>query len=221
MNTTIFDWAFAWEILPALFRALGVTVLATVLGMAIALPLGLLWTILRRGNRWVAGPVDLAVDFIRSTPLLIQIYFLFYALPKIGPAFSPLLTGVVALGLHYSSYTAEVYRAGIDGVARGQWEAAKSLGFSRWQTWRKVILPQALPPVVPALGNYLIAMFKDSPMLAAITVAELLQTARVIGAEQFRYLEPMTLVAMLFLLVSVLSSRLVGWVENRLVVRHA
>jgi polar amino acid transport system permease protein len=221
MNTILFDWTFAWEILPALFRALGVTVLATVLGMAIALPLGLLWTILRRGNRWIAGPVSLVVDFIRSTPLLIQIYFLFYALPKIGPAFSPLLTGVVALGLHYSSYTSEVYRAGIDGVARGQWEAARSLGFSRWQTWRKVILPQALPPVVPALGNYLIAMFKDSPMLAAITVAELLQTARVIGAEQFRYLEPMTLVAMLFLLVSLLASRLVRWVENRLVVRHA
>lgn len=221
MNTTIFDWAFAWEILPALLRALGVTVLATVLGMAIALPLGLLWTILRRGNRWIAAPVALVVDFIRSTPLLIQIYFLFYALPKIGPAFSPLLTGIVALGLHYSTYTAEVYRAGIEGVPQGQWEAAQSLGFSRWQTWRKVILPQALPPVVPALGNYLIAMFKDSPMLAAITVAELLQTARVIGAEQFRYLEPMTLVAMLFLLVSLLSSRLVGWVENRWVVRHA
>lgn len=221
MESRVFDWGFAWEVLPELLRALRVTVWATVLGMAIALPLGLLWTILRRSRPLVAAPVGLVVDFVRSTPLLIQIYFLYYALPKLGPTLSPMVTGVLALGLHYSSYTSEVYRAGIDGVPSGQWEAARALGFSRLQIWRQVILPQAIPPVVPALGNYLIAMFKDSPMLAAITVLELLQTAKVIGSERFRYLEPLTLVGLLFLLTSLSSSRLIHFVERRWTVRHA
>lgn len=221
MSSTVFDWGYTWEILPQLIDALGVTLLATVLGFALALPLGLLWTALRRARPWIARPVALWVDFVRSTPLLIQLYFLYYALPLLGPALSPLATGVLALGLHYSSYTAEVYRAGVDGVPRGQWEAARALGFRPWQTWRRVIVPQAIPPVVPALGNYLIAMLKDSPLLAAITVLELLQTAKVIGAERFRYLEPLTLVGVLFLILSLAASRLVGWTEKKLVVRHA
>lgn len=225
MSSRIFDWGYTWEILPQLVDALGVTLLATVLGFALALPLGLLWTVLRRGSGWLGRPVALGVslwvDFVRSTPLLIQLYFLYYALPMVGPAISPLATGVLALGLHYSSYTAEVYRAGVDGVPRGQWEAARALGFRPWQTWLRVIVPQAVPPVVPALGNYLIAMLKDSPLLAAITVMELLQTAKVIGAERFRYLEPLTLVGVLFLILSLVASRLVGWTEKKLVVRHA
>ena len=221
MAAQLWDWGFAWHILPQLVRALGVTVAATLAGMALALPLGLVWTLLRRGRPWLARPTAFAVDFVRSTPLLIQIYLLYYALPRVGPTLSPMVTGVLALGLHYSCYTSEVYRAGIEGVPRGQWEAARALGFSGWGTWRLVVLPQALPPIVPALGNYLIAMLKDSPMLAAITVMELLQTAKVIGAESFRYLEPLTLVGVLFLAVSLISSRGIRLVERRLVVRHA
>jgi len=221
MERAIFDWGFAVEILPALFDAFGVTLLATLSGMAIALPLGLVWTILRRSPSAVGRAAELWVDFVRSTPLLIQIYFAYYVLPGLGLALSPLATGVLALGLHYSSYTSEVYRAGIDGVPRGQWEAARVLRLSRWETWRRVVLPQAIPPIVPALGNYLIAMFKDSPMLAAITVMELLQTAKVIGAERFRYLEPLTLVGLFFLAVSLVASRLVRFLEKRWVVRHA
>lgn len=218
----IFDWAFAAEILPDLLAALPITVGATVLGSVIALPLGLVWAVARRSPvRPLAGAVGGLVDFIRNTPLLIQIYFFYYALPQVGPTLSPLTTGIIALGLHYSTYTSEVYRAGIEGVPTGQWQAARSLGFSRWQTWRRVVLPQAIPPVVPALGNYVIAMFKDSPLLASITVLELLQTAKVIGAEQFRYLEPLTLVGVLFLLLSLVASRLVNAVEGWLVVRHA
>lgn len=218
----MFDLGFAVEILPALLDALVVTVEATLAGTALALLLGLVWAVLRRSRvALVAWTVRGIVDFVRSTPLLIQLYFLYFGLPALGVAASPLLTGVVGLGLHYSSYCAEVYRAGIEGVPRGQWEAARSLGFGPWDTWRRVILPQAIPPIVPALGNYLISMFKDSPLLAAITVTELLQTAKIIGAERFRYLEPLTLVGVLFLAVSLLASRGVRWLENRLVVRHA
>src|SRR5690606_29780824 len=107
--------------------------------------------------------------------LLIQLYFLYYVLPTTGIVLSPMVTGVIGLGLHYSSYTAEVYRAGINAVPRGQWEAARSLHLNRWQTYRHVILPQAIPPMIPVLGNYLIAMFKDTPLLSAITIVEMLQ----------------------------------------------
>jgi polar amino acid transport system permease protein len=212
----MWDWRFALQILPDLLHAFLVTIQATVLGMSLALVLGLVWSILRRAHhRIISLPTLWTVEFIRSTPLLVQLYFLFFVLPDAGLRFSPLATGVLALGLHYSAYTSEVYRAGIEGVPKGQWEAAVALNISSWHMWRAVILPQAIPPVIPALGNYLIAMFKDTPMLAAITVLELLQTAKLIGAETFRYLEPLTLVGLLFLASSLLSSRFLRQLEAR------
>ncbi|MGK7346366.1 MAG: ectoine/hydroxyectoine ABC transporter permease subunit EhuD [Candidatus Nitrospinota bacterium M3_3B_026] len=212
----IFDWKYTAEILPELLRALVVTVEATALGMGIALVLGLLWALLRMsGSSAVSGTASWAVEFIRDTPLLIQIYFFFYVAPEFGPKLSPFATGVIALGVHYSAYLAEVYRAGIEAVGRGQWEAAVAMNFSRADTWRRIILPQAIPPMIPVLGNYLIAMFKDTPMLAAITVMELLQTAKLMGAESFRYLEPLTVVGLLFLLVSLASSVAVRKLEER------
>ena len=210
-----FDWAFAWSILPQLLWALRITALATVLGMALASVLGLVWVILRRSPvRPLAIAVTYWVEFIRSTPILVQIYFLFYMLPEVGLRLSPMSAGVLALGIHYSAYLAEVYRAGIESVARGQWEAAQALNLSAGQTWRHVILPQALPPTIPAMGNYLVAMFKDTPMLSAITVLELLQTAKIIGSESFRYLEPLTIVGALFLVVSLVAARGVRWAEH-------
>ncbi|MBW3599395.1 MAG: ectoine/hydroxyectoine ABC transporter permease subunit EhuD, partial [Planctomycetes bacterium] len=162
----IWDWDYTWSILPEIFQGLAVTLEAVAGGMAIALVLGLAWAVCRRSQtRAVSWPAAGVVEFIRSTPLLVQLYFLFYVLPSLGLTLSPLATGVTALGLHYSCYTSEVYRAGINAIPRGQWEAARSLNLTAWQTYRHVILPQAIPPVVPALGNYLIAMFKDAPLL--------------------------------------------------------
>lgn len=210
----MWDWDFTLQILPDLLRAFLVTIQVTVSGMSLALVLGLVWAILRRARRrLISLPTYWTVEFIRSTPLLVQIYFLFFVLPDAGIRMSPMATGILALGLHYSTYTAEVYRAGIEGVPKGQWEAALALNMSPWHVWRAIILPQAIPPVIPALGNYLIAMFKDTPMLAAITVLELLQTAKLIGAETFRYLEPLTLVGLLFLVISLLSSRFIHHLE--------
>lgn len=214
----IWDWEFSLKILPKLLSAFLVTIEATLAGMLLALVLGLAWAILRRSRyRILSLTTFWVVEFIRSTPLLVQIYFLFFVLPEAGFRGSPLITGILGLGLHYSAYTAEVYRAGIEGVPKGQWEAALALNLSPWHTWRGVILPQAVPPVIPALGNYLIAMFKDTPILAAITVMEVLQSAKLIGAETFRYLEPLTLVGLLFLFISLLSS----WLIRRLEVRFA
>lgn len=198
--------------------ALLVTVSATILGMALAMFLGLFWAVMRKSRRplvyWFATTV---VEFFRSTPLLVQIYFLFYVLPDAGLRLTPLQTGILALGIHYSAYLAEVYRAGIDSVPEGQWEAAKALNMSKVHTFKSIILPQALPPIIPAMGNYLIAMFKDTPMLSAITVLELLQTAKIIGADTFRYIEPLTLVGMLFLTLSLISARMIRFLEQRYV----
>ncbi|MGE8670027.1 MAG: ectoine/hydroxyectoine ABC transporter permease subunit EhuD, partial [Achromobacter mucicolens] len=205
--TPIFDWSFALEILPTLGSALVITIQATVLGMLVAVTLGLVLAMLRRSRlRIVSMPTAFFIEFVRSTPLLVQMYFLFYVLPLTGAQMSPLMTGIVALGLHYATYCAEVYRAGIEAVPRGQWEAATALNMSRWRTAVGVVLPQAIPPVVPALGNYLVAMFKDTPLLSAITVVELLQQSKMIGSATFRYTEPLTLVGLLFLALSLVAA---------------
>lgn len=213
----IFDWSFALEILPTLGSALVITIEATVLGMLVAVTLGLALAMLRRSRlRIVSLPTAFVIEFIRSTPLLVQMYFLFYVLPLTGVQMSPLATGIVALGLHYATYCTEVYRAGIEAVPRGQWEAATALNMSRWRTAVGVVLPQAIPPVVPALGNYLVAMFKDTPLLSAITVVELLQQSKMIGSATFRYTEPLTLVGVLFLALSLVAAWGVRGLEARL-----
>ncbi len=212
----IWDWQFAIEITPEILRGLGSTLAAVFWGMWIALMLGLFWALCRRSrSKLLSWPTTVFVEFVRSTPLLVQIYFVFYVLPSAGITLSPFLAGVIALGLHYSCYTSEVYRAGINAVPSGQWQAAKALNFTRWQTYRHVILPQAIPPIIPALGNYLIAMFKDTPMLSAITVLEVLQRAKIIGKETFRFLEPLTIVGVIFLLLSLVSGFAVSWLERR------
>ncbi|MFG0227613.1 ectoine/hydroxyectoine ABC transporter permease subunit EhuD [Achromobacter sp. 413638] len=215
--TPIFDWSYALEILPTLGAALVVTIQATVLGMLVAVTLGLALALLRRSRlRLVSWPAAFVIEFVRSTPLLVQMYFLFYVLPLTGLRMSPLATGVLALGLHYAAYCAEVYRAGIEAVPRGQTEAAIALNLPRWRTAVDVVLPQAIPPVVPALGNYLVAMFKDTPLLSAITVVELLQQSKMLGSATFRYTEPLTLVGALFLALSLLAAWGVRGLETRL-----
>ncbi|WAI86232.1 MULTISPECIES: ectoine/hydroxyectoine ABC transporter permease subunit EhuD [Achromobacter] len=215
--TPIFDWSFALEILPTLGSALVITIQATVLGMLVAITLGLVLAMLRRSSLHIVSlPTAFVIEFVRSTPLLVQMYFLFYVLPLTGVQMSPLATGIVALGVHYATYCAEVYRAGIEAVPRGQWEAATALNMSRWRTAVGVVLPQAIPPVVPALGNYLVAMFKDTPLLSAITVVELLQQSKMIGSATFRYTEPLTLVGVLFLALSLVAAWGVRGLEARL-----
>ncbi|NYI08217.1 ectoine/hydroxyectoine ABC transporter permease subunit EhuD [Allostreptomyces psammosilenae] len=210
------DWDYTRAFLPDLLAGLWTAVQATALGSVLAFALGLVWALLlRSGSRWVTYPVHGAVEFVRNTPLLVQLFFLFYVLPSTGIAFSPLATGIIGLGLHYSTYTAEVYRAGIDAVPRGQWEAATALSLPRTRVWTSVVLPQAIRRVVPPLGNYILSMFKDTPMLSAITVLEMLKRAQEVGAESFRYLEPITVVGVLFVLVAYPTSLALRALERR------
>lgn len=210
------DWAFVWQIMPTLIEGVKITILATILGSALALVVGLAIAILRRSpNRLISRTVGFAAEFIRGTPLLVQLYFIFYVLPDIGILLPPLVAGVIGLGLHYGTYTAEVYRAGIDNVPRGQWEAAKACNLTSRQTWTRIIMPQALPPMIPALANYFIAMFKETPLLSAITVLELMNQAKSVANSYYRYIEPITLVGVFFLAISLVSVVLLRWLEAR------
>lgn len=213
----MWDWNFAMDIMPRLIKATWVTLNATVVGFIIAILLGLVWAIAGRSKRrWITLPVKGVTEFIRSTPLLVQFFFIFYVLPNAGIVLSPFAAGVIGLGLHYSTYIAEVYRSGIDSIPRGQWEASIALNFSRTRTWLNVILPQAIPPVLPMLGNYFIVLFKETPLLSAITLVELMSTAKIIGSESFRYLEPFTIVGLLFFAMGYPASLLVNWLGKKL-----
>lgn len=158
------------------------TLVAAVLGLAVAMA-G------RAPSRFVTVPVRIVTEFVRSTPLLVQLV----GAAALFNTVEPLYIGIAVLGVHYAAYTSEVYRAGIDGVPKGQWEACRALSLSPRRTWQAVILPQAVRNVLPALGNYAISMFKETPFLAVITVQEMVFEARKYGAEHFAYTEVFTL----------------------------
>ncbi len=210
------DWAFVHEITPTLLQGLKLTLLVTLLSSFVAATLGLLFAVARRSpSAAIARPVGALVEFVRGTPLLVQLYFIFYVLPDLGILLPPLVAGVIGMGVHYATYTAEVYRAGIENVPRGQWEAARATNLTQRQTWIHVIIPQAVPPMIPALANYLIAMFKETPLLSAITVLELMNQAKSVANSSYRYIEPMTLVGALFLTMSLISVIFLKGLERR------
>ena len=201
------DWALAVSILPILLRGLVVTIQAAVLGFAIAMVLGLVLAALKAApSRLISWPARLVAEFLRDTPLLVQLFFLYYVLPEIGIVLPAFMTGAVALGLQYSAYLAEVYRAGIEAVARGQYEAARALDLSPRRTFTHIVLPQAIPRIIPAMGNYLVSITKDVPVLSVVTVLEMLNVAKIIGDRTFNYLVPLTMVGGLYLLMTLISA---------------
>jgi polar amino acid transport system permease protein len=147
-------------------------------------------------------PVREVVEFIRSTPLLVQLFFVFFVAPQFGVRLSAWTAGMLTIGLHFGTYLSEVYRGALEGVAKSQWEACRALNFSTAYTYRRIVLPQAFPIALPGMGNYLVGIFKDTPLLATIGVAELMHTANALGAETYRYLEPYTMVGFIFLIIS-------------------
>lgn len=210
-------WDFTLQILPRLIEATGATLMAAAFGYLIAMVLGLG---LALGQRTPYGAltrvVREGVEFIRSTPLILQIFFVFYVAPQFGVTLSPWVAGMLAIGLHYAAYLSEVYRGGLESVDRGQWEAATSLNLGTAHAYRRIILPQALPNAIPGMGNYLVGILKDTPMLSVIGVGELMHTANAIGAETYRFLEPFTLVGLIFLTISLPLAELVRRAETRL-----
>jgi len=213
MNTQLWNVQKSLDVLPDLLIAFfKVTLLVTVVGTAIAAVLGLILAILRRVlPQPFSGILTFLTDFVRMTPIVVQLMFAYYAL-----TYDAMTIGIVIFGIHYSTYMAEVYRAGIDNVPSGQWEAATALSLPRPRTWMAIVVPQALRATVPALGNYAISMFKDTPFLVAIGVVEMVEAGLIFGGNNFTYIEAITLAGIIFLLASYPTSLLIGRLEKSL-----
>ena len=205
----LFDWQwdYTFEILPILLYATINTIIATVVGYSLALVIGVLFLIGQRTSygviNWLVREI---VEFVRTTPLLAQVFFVFYVFPEFGVMLSPWVSGMLALGIHYGAYLSEVYRGALYSIPKQQWEACRALNLSPTRTYLGIIFPQALPASMPGINNYFVGCFKDTPILATITVYELLNAATVLGSTKYRYLEPFTLAGIIFLILSVVSA---------------
>ncbi|GGI27648.1 MULTISPECIES: ectoine/hydroxyectoine ABC transporter permease subunit EhuD [Bradyrhizobium] len=209
------DFQYAWELLPQLVVAAQTTLLAAVLGFIASLLGGLLlFALYSAKHRLTKILVRGYVEFARGVPLLVLIYFLYFVGPSAGVVISPLVTGVIALGLHYSAYMAEVYRAAMIGVPAGQWEASTSINLSTFDTYRRIIVPQMIPFIIPNAGSYFVYMLKDTPLLASISVWELMAVAQAEGARRFQYFEPITMVGIMFLVLSIAGAFLINRLER-------
>lgn len=206
--------SFIRSAFPLLLRGLQVTISAALLGFLIAIVLGLLFSVMIRArSRFIVWPLGFFLEFVRDTPLLIQLFFIYYILPAYGIIAPAFLTGAIAIGIQYSAYMAEVYRAGIDAISQAQWDAAKALNLSRRRTYQDIIIPQVIPRIVPATGNYLVGMLKETPILSTISVLEMLNYAIIIGDRTYQYTIPLTMAGLLMLFVTVIFSWLVRIAE--------
>jgi polar amino acid transport system substrate-binding protein len=206
-----------WKYLPLLLEGALVTVEISAASMAIAIGLGLFMAVLRVfGPRAVSWLVIGFIEVIRGTPLLIQLFMIFYGLPAIGIRFSPLWAAIVGLGLNYAAYEAENYRAGIQSIPRGHLDAALALGLTRIQTIRKIVLPQAVRLVIPPVTNDFIALLKDSSLVSVITMVELTKMYGQLAATNYDYIGIGLLTAAIYFLLGLPIARLSRMLEARL-----
>lgn len=211
------QWDYTFNILPVLLGAAVNTIIATVVGYALALIIGVFFLVGQRTRfRVLNRAVREIVEFVRTTPLLAQVFFIFYVAPEYGILLSPWTSGILALGIHYGAYLSEVYRGALYAIPRQQWEACRALNLSTTRTYIGVILPQALPPSMPGINNYFVGCFKDTPILATITVHELLNAANVLGQTTYRFLEPYTLAGIIFLILSLVSAAGLKLLDRRI-----
>jgi len=210
------------KFLPLFFWGAVRTMQISLLSMVLAVSAGLLIALIRL---YLPKPLQmlslLYVEIIRGTPLLIQLFFIFYALPNIGIKLSPLVAAVLGLGLNYAAYESENYRAGILSVPRGQMEAARALGMTQWQALRYVILPQSFRLILPPVTNDFISLLKDSSLVSVITMVELTKVYTQVSAATFDYFGTGLIVATIYLLLGLPFARLARWAEGKLDVEQA
>ncbi len=207
----------ALSALPLLFMGAGVTIKITALSVGFGIIIGLFVGIARisefRLPRLLAA---IYVDFLRGTPLLVQIFLVYFALPAItGQRMDPFIAAISACSINSGAYIAEIFRAGIQSVDKGQMEAGRSLGMSWGQTMRYIIIPQAFKRVIPPLGNEFIALLKDSSLVSVIGFEELTRRGQLIIARTYGSLEIWTAVALIYLIMTIAISRLVAYLERR------
>ncbi|MBX6322717.1 MAG: amino acid ABC transporter permease [Rhodospirillaceae bacterium] len=188
--------------LPALLQGAKLTVLLTVAIFAVSTVAGLLVALGRLSPyRWLRLPLAAYVEFIRATPGLVQIYYIFYVLPFFGLTLDAILAGIVGLSINYAAYLSEVFRSGIQSVPPTQREAAVTIGLSYAQTMRFVVLPQALRIVLPPTVNYLLGLFKDTSLLSVITIQELMFTGLLIASTTFKHFVILTEIALIYFVI--------------------
>lgn len=210
----LWDNEVALEALPVMLEAfVKVTLVVTVIGSLVAAVLGLVWAVSLRELPAVVGkPLGWALDVVRMTPLPLQLLFVYFTFNQL----SGMVVGILVMGIHYSTYMAESYRAGIESVPRGQWEAATALSLPARRTWTDLIIPQALRNTLPSLGGWAIAMFKDTPFLIVIGVPEMVTAAQRVGAQNFTYTEALTIAGAIFLVASYPTFLLMRYLEKKL-----
>ncbi len=212
--STLRDWP---KYLPLLLRGAVTTIWLSLLGMAVAVVAGLVIVLLRlyavAPLRWLATGY---VEVVRGTPLLIQLFLIYYGLPQIGLRLNAFVAGVLGLGLNYAASESENYRAGIQAISHGQTEAAQALGMSRWQSLRHIILPQAFRLVIPPVTNDFIAMFKDSSIVSVITMVELTKVYGMLAMSTYDYIGLGLMTAGIYFALSYPASLFAHWLEGRM-----
>jgi His/Glu/Gln/Arg/opine family amino acid ABC transporter permease subunit len=213
---------FLAEILPYLLRGAVTTIQLTVVSMALALVAGLALALMRlsrsRPLRFLSGAY---IEIIRGTPLLVQLFIIYYGLPQYGIRLEAFAAGVIGLSMNYSAYLAEVYRAGILAIDKGQWEAGGSVGLSRAALLQYIVIPQAARIVIPPIGNYFISMLKDSALVSTISIVELMRAAQLRVAITFRAMDIYLVAALIYFLMSYPCSVLIQYFERRASRGHA
>lgn len=211
-----FDRVSEW--LPSLWAGVQLTVSLTFASMAFALVVGLFLALAQFDARkkYFSWPARAFVELIRGTPLLLQLFYIYYVFPFFGLRLDPIVAGVIGLGINTGAYLSEVFRSGIDAVDKGQWEAADALGMPTSLTFRHVVLPQAFRIVIPPVGNYFISLFKDTALVSTISVSELLFSGQLLAAQTFRYIEIYSIIFVIYLAISYPASLGVRWIERRL-----
>ena len=206
----------AREFLPILAQGLWLTVVVTIGSFALSTVLGLVWALMRvSGIPVLAWTAKVIVNVIRGIPVIVQLYYFYFVLPEFGLSLSALQASIIGLGIAYSAYQSENFRAGIEAIDRGQTEAAQSIGMGWGLTMRRVVLPQAFRIILPPYGNVMVMMLKDSSQASTITVAELSLQGKLIALSTFQNTTVFTLVAMLYLFMCLPLIWLVGQLEKR------
>lgn len=214
-----YQWRFdlAIRYIPFLLQGVKMTILITFISMGIGMVIGLFAALIRLSKiRVLYSLTTFYVDFFRSTPVLVQLIWVYYCVPIItGRSFSAFASGVIALSLYVGSFLAEIYRAGILSISKGQTEAALALGMTGRQAMRRIILPQAVTRMLPPMGSMFISLFKESSLASAIAVAELMWQAQALIAFLFRPMEVFTLTALLYLILTYPQSLWVNYLHRR------
>ncbi|MEP7158719.1 MAG: amino acid ABC transporter permease [Chloroflexota bacterium] len=209
------EWFAIWG--PYILEGTGTTLIICFTSIIFATGLALLGAFGRLSARPVIySTASLYVSLVRGTPLLVQLYFIYYALPEVGIVLPGLVAGIIALSFNYGAYMTEIFRAGIQAVPVGQREAAEALGMPEWHIMRRIVLPQAIRIVIPAIGNEFIAMIKDSALVSTISVTEILWRARRVGTREFRTLQAMLLAALVYWVLTIIFSYFQERLERRM-----